>query len=122
MSIIDYFLIQPVFQLFTLLITALSSWYLIREVIELTPKEAAHISATHRNFAEQKANMVLGFILMMASLFIQALSISQPLRWIDVDGLTVVHIIVTSILFIFIIYASEVCKKKLVHKYTQMLD
>ena len=119
MNLAEFIFIQPVFQLFTLYVTSLSSWYLIRSVIELSPREAARISQSPKNFAQQKADTVLGFILLMFSLVIQVWNVGQPLRFIDVDGLTLLHYLITAPIFVLGYYTAEKARIRLIRKYSQ---
>lgn len=117
--------IQPMFQLLTLLITASSSFFLIRGVIKLSPLEMAKMSGAHldlnpkigENFAKQKADTVIGFILLIVSLIIQTWIISQPLRLIDTGGLGIIHIIFVLVIFAAICLNAELYRCRLINKY-----
>lgn len=121
----ELFFTQPAFQLIILLVTALSSFFLIRGVIKLTPAEMARISSTYfdynpelvKSFAVQKADSVVGFVLLLISITIQAWIISQPLRWIDVGGLTMAQIIFSVIIFVPIVVTSQFSRRFLAYKY-----
>lgn len=125
----DTFIVQPMFQLGVLLITLLSSYYLIKGVMELYPAEVARISSAHldynakagESFAKQKADTVIGFSLLLLSSLVQWWSISSPLRWVDVDGLRATQTLVTLTVFALIILVSEFVRRRLVSKYTEAL-
>jgi len=99
---------QPLLQLFTLLITTLSSFFLIHGAIKISPTEMAKV----------RADTVIGFSLLMISLPVQAWSISQPLRIIDTDGLKINQIIIVSVAFLSVILLSEYIRRKLIRRYT----
>jgi len=117
--------IQPMFQLLTLLITALSSFFLIRGVIKLSPLEMAKMSGAHldlnpkigENFAKQKADTVIGFILLIISLIIQTWIISQPLRFIDTGGLGIIQMVFVLVIFTALWLNAELYRHKLINKY-----
>lgn len=117
--------IQPMFQLLTLLITALSSFFLIRGVMKLSPLEMAKMSGANldlnlkigENFARQKADTVVGFILLIISLIIQMWTISQPLRFIDTGGPGIIQLIFALVIFAVFWLNTELYRHKLINKY-----
>jgi hypothetical protein len=121
---------QPMLQLFALLVTGLSSFFLIRSIIMISPAEIAKILGAcldynydlGKNFVLQKTDTVVGFILLIMSLLSQMWSISQPLRWIDTEGLTMIRMVVTLIVFLFVAVMSESARRALIHKYTRELS
>src|SRR3989344_973886 len=125
----DSFIIQPIFQLLALLITALSSFFLIRSVIKLSPVDVAKMSGAHldanpklgESFAIQKADTVVGFILLVVSVLFQIYIISQPLRWADTAGLNLAQIIVTLFIFFLLFSVSESARRFLIKRYKKEL-
>lgn len=125
----DPFIIQPMFQLLTLLITALSSFFLIRSVIKVNPSDVAKMSRAHfdanpkigESFAVQKADTVAGFSLLLLSVLLQVHTISQPLRWADTAGLNILQVAVVLIVFFLFFVGSEKARCFLVKKYMKEL-
>lgn len=125
------FIIQPMFQLLTLLITALSSYFLIRSVIKVKPSDVAKMSGAHldanpeigKSFAVQKSDTVIGFSLLLLSVLLQSYTISQPLRWADTAGLNIPQVVVVLIVFSIIFWASKKWRHSLESKYmTELQD
>ena len=121
--------VQPMFQLLTLLITALASYYLIRSVVKLSPAEMARMSAAYlgynpeigKSFALQKAETVVGFALLMISVLVQIWTISQPLRFVDVDGLNLIQIVFAMCIFVVIYKLTEYIRQRLTKRYLESL-
>ena len=126
----DSFIIQPMFPLLPLLITALSSFFLIRSVIKLSPVDVAKMSGAHldanpklgKNFAIQKADTVVGFILLVVSVLFQIYTISRPLRWADTAGLNLAQIIITLFIFFLLFSISESVRCFFIKKYKKELS
>lgn len=116
---------QPMFQLLILLITALSSFFLIRSVIKLSPFEMAKMSSAYlelnpkigENSTIQKADGVIGFALLLISIVIQAWTVSQPLRWADTSGLGIIQWIFALLIFGVILVIAESCRRALIKNY-----
>lgn len=125
----DPFIIQPMFQLLNLLITALSSYFLIRSVIKVNPSDVAKMSGAHldanpkigKSFAVQKADTVVGFSLLLLSILLQGYIISQPLRWADTAGLNIPQTVVVSVVFSLVFWASKKWRNSLEKKYIMEL-
>ncbi|MEK7156278.1 MAG: hypothetical protein AAB790_00520 [Patescibacteria group bacterium] len=124
-SLLFGLLTQPMFQLYILLVTGLSSFFMIRGVMKFSPAEMAKMSGARlgfnleigKNFASQKADTVTGFVLLMVSLLAQILSISQPVRFIDLDGLGFFQSVFTVGVFGITWWEAEKWRRNLIRKY-----
>lgn len=120
---------QPMIQLFVMLLTASSSFYLVRSVLDTSAKEMAEIAAAHydynidfaKNVVKQKVDTVIGISILSISLIVQMWSLSQPLRFIDADGITILQMVWVIVCFIPFAGLSEIARLHYVRKYTDRL-
>lgn len=81
-------MVRTFIQVTALLFTGISAFFLIKSVIEMTPKDVAELSQTHwnyslsatRNLAKQKADTLVGFVFLMSSFSLSLANLLWPMR------------------------------------------
>jgi energy-coupling factor transporter transmembrane protein EcfT len=81
-------MVRTFIQVIALLLMAISAFFLIKSIIRVTPKDMAKLSQTRcgyslpvtRNFAKQKADTVVGFVLLLSGLVFSLANLLWPMR------------------------------------------
>ena len=85
-------MVRTFIQITALLLVLISSFFLIKSVIEMTPKDMAELSqtnwdysltATTRSLAKQKADTTIGFVFMVLSFSLSLANSLWPMRLAD---------------------------------------
>lgn len=105
-------MLRTFIQIMGLGMALLSSFFLIRGSISLTAKNIADLSGTYWNFnealakslASQKADTLVGFILLLGSIIFQMVNLIWPMRWDDFavskKGIVIASIIIFALLIV----------------------
>lgn len=78
-------------QLTALLLVVISSYFLIKSIIGMSVRDMAALSKSYfdvnlntaKNLTQQKADVVVGFVLLLISIFLYLVNLLWPMRWID---------------------------------------
>jgi len=108
------FITQPMIQFLTIGFTAFSAFYFIREIMIASPETFAELFKSKldynfnlvKTFAQQKADAGSGFSFLIISIFLQTINLMFPMRFIDLEGLTLGMIIVLIVILVIIFLAS----------------
>lgn len=108
------FITLPMLQFLTIGFTAFSAFYFIREVMVASPETFAELSKTKldynpnlvKTFSRQKADAKSGFSFLILSILFQSINLMFPVRFIDLNGLTLGAIIFLGIILVIIFSCS----------------
>ena len=97
----------------------------MRDKIGLTAIDVAKMSGAHlnynpklgENFINEKASTLVGFSLLLLSVLLQAYVLSQPLRWIDTEGLHFPQFVFVIIAFLFLWGLVRFFRKRLISRF-----
>ena len=118
-------------QVLSLSLVLVSSIFLIRSVLTADVKQMAALSGTYWNFnphmiqslAQQKADTMVGFILLLLSFLLQTANLLWPMRWCDFavsrKG-TVVAVIVSLVLFLTSLCIARIYANKIAADITEI--
>lgn len=123
-------MIRTLLQVTALSFTVIAAFFLIKGVLRMSPKDMAELSQTRcgysppmtRNLAMQKADTLVGFVLLMLSFFLALANLLWPMRACDfrVNRNGVILAILVSI--VIFISANKVSKILQQHYYQQAMD
>ena len=109
-------------QVTALSMAIVSSFFLVKGVVGMSVKEMAERSKSGygytpsitENLALQKADTVVGAVLILLSFFLQSINFLRPMRWDDfgVNKIGLIIAIIVSIAIIFAAYGVSICLRK----------
>lgn len=121
-------MVRTFIQVLALSLTVIAAFFLIKSVIWTTPKDMAELSqskwtyslAIAKNLARQKADTIIGFVLLMLSLFIALVNLLWPMRGVDFavnrNGV-ILAVLVSIVIFVVAYKASNILQQ---HYYKQV--
>jgi hypothetical protein len=120
-------MVRTFIQVTALLFTVISAYFLIKSVIEMTPKDIAELSTTRfdynppvvRSLSKQRADTLVGFALLMTGLVLSLANLLWPMRYCDFDvnrNGAILAVLVSIVIFLGACKASNVLQQ---HYYEQ---
>lgn len=116
-------MVRTLLQVTSLSFTVMAAYFLIKGVLRMTPKVMSELSQTRwgysshvtKNLAMQKADTIVGFVLLLFSFFIALANLLWPMRsidfWVNWYGL-ILAVLLSVVFFIFARKTSDVLQQR----------
>ena len=120
-------MVRTCIQVTALLFTVISAYFLIKSVIEMTPKDIAELSTSRfdysppvvRNLSKQRVDTLVGFVFLMFSFFLSLVNLLWEMRYrdfgVNYNGV-IIAVLVSFVIFLGAYKASNVLQQ---HYYKQ---